>query len=158
RDLHSERELVRLESRREFGVAIAGFQVLLVEAAKSREKVLLLVGGHAFGRREVEDRIAARAEGSALIDSRKEAVAIDAGAGAHAAFEQDHKAGKILVFGAEAVQDPGAQAGAPDPRPAVIDEELRLRVREALVVARPDNGEVVHTLRRVREQVGDFDP
>ena len=136
---------------------IARVEVLLVECLERGEHVALLRGLHALGRREVENRIAAGAERRALVSGGKEALAVDRRARADAAFEQDDEAGQILVLAAESVENPGAEAGPPDARPAVVDQELRLRVREALVEAGADDGEVVDAFGRVREQVGDFD-
>src|SRR5207237_5971961 len=86
------------------------------------------------------------------------ALAVNCRSGAHTAFEEHHKARQVLVLGAQPIQDPGTQAGPSDARPAVVDEELRLRVREALVKTGADDCDVIDSPGNIRKKVRDFEP
>ena len=81
-----------------------------------------------------------------MIRGRQEALAVNGWSRPDASLEQDHKARQILILGSQTVQDPRTEAGTADPRPAVIDQELRLRVGEALVITGPDYRNLVGLL------------
>src|SRR6476659_4924990 len=130
--------------------------MMLVHFAQGVQQIALLGVLHAGRPAQVQHRVAAGPKGCALVSRRKEALPENGGAGANSAFEEDHEPWKILILGPETVEYPRAQAGAANPGPAVMDQKLRLRVRETLVIAGANYREFVGLPRRVREQIGDF--
>ena len=67
--------------------------------------------------------------------------------------DQDHKGGKILVIAPQAVIDPRADTGAArELRPGLEKSDGRV-VIDGLGLHRPDDAEVVHDFRGVREQL-----
>ena len=157
RHLHPERELVGCDARGQLGILIPRRQMLLVHLAQRVEQIALLLGLHARRTAEIQNRIAAGAERGPLIGRRQEALAVHRRSRPHTAFQQHDEAGQILILAAETVENPRSQARPADPRPAVVDQELRLRMREALVIAGADDGEIVDALRSVRKQIRDFE-
>ena len=127
---------------------IPRLQVPLVHLAQRREQIALLFRLHALRAAEIQDRIAARAERRSLVRGGQEALTVDGGSRANTAFQQHHEAGQILVLTTEPVEDPGTEARTADPRPPVVDQELRLRMREAFVVAGADYREIIDAFRR----------
>src|SRR5215472_14842170 len=114
---------------------IARIQVPLIHAAQRIQEIALFGGLDSGGATEVENGIAPGAKGRALVCRGQEALAIDGGSGANSAFEKHHETRQILILCAEPVENPGPEAGPADPGPAVVDEKLRLRVCESLVIA-----------------------
>ena len=143
--------------RGQLRILIARIEVPLVHLPQRIQQIALLLLLHAGGTAEIEDRIPARPERRPLIGRRKKPLPVHRRTGPDAAFEQHHETRQVLVLAAEAVQNPRAEARPADARPAVVDQELRLRVREALVIAGADHGEIVGSLRNVRKQIRHFE-
>ena len=73
-------------------------------------------------------------------------------AGAHG-----DEAGQILIFGAEAVSDPRAHAGADQPGFAAIHQQQRRLVVRHVGVHRADDADVVDAFGDVGKDLADFD-
>ncbi len=111
--------------------------------------------------REIQHRIAAAAQLDALIPRRQEARSPEAirqrlPAVARAVLRHHHdKAGQILVLAAQTVRHPRAQARPARELEAGLRERDRGIVIDLLRVHRLDEAEVVHDLRRVRQELAD---
>src|SRR5262249_34042724 len=97
------------DARRELADAGIALFVLLVETGQKIESRALVFGCQVLRRGpQVEDRIARRAEYSALIGSRQISGSpiIRAVIGAAAVIEDDDKRGQVLVLGTEPIGNP----------------------------------------------------
>src|SRR5262249_30549726 len=117
------------------------------------ERVALAVARDALRRREVEDGIAAGAEGNALVGGRQKAGGPVGRAATRAAWAglQHHEAGQVLRRAADAVRHPRAHARTAELRRAGVDEDLRRPVVEDVGRHRAHDGEVIDNRRRVRQ-------
>jgi hypothetical protein len=94
----------------------------------------------------------------ALVDGRQEAAAPGAVAGSKdLARDEGNKGRTILIFAAEAVAEPGADAGPSEARETGEGEELRGGVIELLGVEGFDEAELIGHSLEVGEKVGKFD-
>ncbi len=83
---------------------------------------------------------------------------IDALAVAYAAGKQHGEGRQILVFAAQPVTQPGAHAGPVALLGPRLQKGKGRVVVDRLGVHGPDDADVIHNLRRVREQVADPGP
>ena len=72
------------------------------------------------------------------------------------AGEQDDEAGQVGALAAQAVRQPGAEAGPADDLVAGVHEDLGRRVVELRGVHRAQDGDVVGDRPQVRQQLGDL--
>ena len=106
---------------------------------------------------DVVDRRPLRMEdGRLMIGGEEAAGVIFEAASRDDAEAEDDEARLVLVFAAEPVREPRAEAGTADDLMAGVHEDLRGRVIELRSLHRPDDGEIVDVLREVRQQVGHF--
>jgi len=131
----------------------------LVEFLDCVDDLFALGVGDAFGIGEVEDGIPLGAELDSLMDGGKEAAAEGAVAGTEdCAGDQNDEAGQIFVFATEAVADPGADAGPPEPFKAGESEHLGGGVVELVGMQGLQEAEFVGDSLEVREEVGEGKP
>src|SRR5262249_17288259 len=105
----------------------------------------------------VKDRFPGSAALDALIDRGEETRAPErlAARRIRAAADQDDEAGQLLALGAEAPGDPGAHARAAGAGRSGVEKELRGRVVELVGPHRLDEGDVVHELAELRQELAD---
>ncbi len=108
--LHSIGELVACDAGIQFGEAGTGFAMSQIELAKGVEGCPLSVrkGGR---RQEVEYRCAAVPQACRLKGGWQKTVGIVGRTAERAGIEERDVTGKVLIDGAKAVRDPGAEAG-----------------------------------------------
>ena len=70
----------------------------------------------------------------------------------HALGDEHDEAGEVLVFGAEAVGDPGADAGAGHNAGAAIHEAETVFVNRRIRIHRADHAEIVSVFGRERTE------
>src|SRR5262245_50818230 len=116
-----------------------------------------MFGLHAGGRAQIENRIAARPERRTLIGCRKEPLPVNRRSRPDASFEQNHETRQVLILCAETIQYPRAKTWPADTRPAIVDQKLRLRMRESLVITGADHRQIIGTLRGVRKKIRYFE-
>ena len=110
---------------------------------------------------QVEHRIAARAEAHALVIGGQKAAAPQAREERLVRIqrlrlrEHHHEGRQVVILAAEAVADPRAHAGTPGLLAAALDEGDRRIVIDRVGVHRLDDRDVIHDLRRVRQQLAD---
>jgi hypothetical protein len=127
----------------------------LVELLDCVDDLFALGIGDAFGIREVKNGIPLGAEFDSLMNGGKEAAAEGAVAGTEdCACDQDDEAGQVFVFATEAVADPGADAGPPEPFKAGESEHLGGGVVELVGVQGLQETKFVGDSLEVREEVG----
>ena len=129
---------------------------MAVEVGEGVEAGALESGWEAGRVFEVEDRRSGGAEEGALVDRGEEPGAPEGGAaGRAAAGGEDDVSGEVLVFGAEAVGEPGAGGGEAELGLAALHEELAGVVVELVGVERLDFADVVGAGGDVGEEVGE---
>ncbi len=159
--LHAEGQFEGFEAGFEAGVAEAGALVFEVQFAEEVE-LAALDGGVGVGAADVLDQFVDLTElgvdEGPLEDAGQEAGLPVLGIlDGHAAGAHGDEAGEVLVFGAETVEDPGAEAGAGlDAVAAVHEHEGRLVVGD-LGDHGPDDGDVVGMGGGLVEQFADFE-
>ena len=131
--LHAESQFVGGDPRFQFAVAGPLVGMAAIELPQVFELAALPLVGDAFGRMQVEDRLAPRAKPSTLIRRRHETGPPHAAAARwlFVVVEKNHEAGQVAVFAAQAVVDPGAQAGA------AAEQAPRIHHRDAADVVEP---------------------
>ena len=158
--LHPVGELVAGRTGRELRAAGAASHVLVVEGGEEIELPALAVAAEVDRHGEIEDRIADGAKERPLKTCRHEAtrpVWLPADRAA-ALVEEDDIARHVLVFGAEAVDNPAAQRRPTDERLAGVHLHERRAVGMGVGVAGADHRHLVGMLAHLREEVGDRDP
>ena len=171
--MHAEAELEGLDAGFEVGVVAAVLGVAGVHLAQQVELETLLVGGD-VGWREVADGLGHHvvnvhrggANGRALVGAGQEARAEELVAALPLGGLDGDEAWKVLVFGAEAVEQPGADAGAREgERPgeelqhggAVVDAFADHRAHDAEIVdAASDFGEELANGRAALAAAGEL--
>ena len=153
--LHPKRCLETLDARLEGGVGAGG----LVAAVERRGEVELraLGGGIEVGVGEMVDEVGGfavlRFDVSALVGAREEGGLPVVGTGdGHALGDEDDEAGEVVVFGAEAVGDPRADAGAGHNAGAAIHEAQTVFVDRRIRIHRADHAEIVSVFGRERTE------
>ncbi len=107
---------------------------------------------------QLVDLLMLRVDVRALIDAGQEAGLpvlrfLDRVARAHG-----DEGGQILIVGPQAIRQPGAEAGANQPRFAAVHQQQRRLVIRHVGMHRTDDAQVVDRLGQVREDFADFDP
>ena len=148
--LHAKGQFVLRNAGEGFGIA-DGLHLHLVELLERVERLAAAVAIEPGGIGEKQHRIAIGAALHALVDARQKSAAPDAhaGVGRLAAAGEDDKAGQILVFRAQAVGGPGAQARAAEQLRAGVQQKLRRGVVELLGVHRLDDRDIVEHVRQM---------
>ncbi len=156
--LHVGGELVAGDAGLEVQLAGAGGEVLLVEGPEQVELPLLRGAGECGGRIEIEDARLGGADEGALVEGGQPAVGevLLLEGGQAAGVGEHHVGGQVVRLAAEAVGEPGAEGGpAGGDAPGVHGVEALGVVADAGGHG-ADEGDVVHDLGEVREQLADL--
>ena len=159
--LHAEGQFVGIDDAFEFVVDLLSLQQVRVE----RLQQVQLLALHRFVDQAVGqiadaglvDRRALLADAGGLVRGREEGVGVILRAAQVARRADGDEAGQVLIFGAQAVEQPGADAGASEAELAGVQHEARLRVVRHVGVHAVDKAHVVGMLGDFREQLGDVD-
>ncbi len=158
--LHAVGQLEGLDSRFDGAVVRVGALVGCIQPAQQVELRSLCAGGLVIVADVLDqffDAGVLRVDVGALIDAGQETAAPVFGfldrvaAGAHG-----DEAGEVLVFGAQAVGDPGADAGAGHLGVAAVHQHERRLVIRHLRLHRANDAQIVRVPRRLLKQAADL--
>ena len=144
RHLHPEGQLVLGDPGSGLGMSqLLGLQ--LVEVAQGVETHAPHVAVHAGRVRSVKHRVALGTALDSLVDGRQEAIAkgVLAAVGLHAAGDEHHEPGQVLVFSSEAIRDPGTNGRTPWARRSGVDQQFGGRVVELVGGHRTDDAQFI---------------
>ena len=157
--LHPERQLVAADAGVEFAVFGPLERIHPVDLVQEGQFAALLFFADASWRIEVRERLGCRPKPNALINCRHEPRApIARPADDLAAVVAEHREGRqVLVLGAQPVADPRPQGGPPAENRAGVHLADAVGMIQPIAPAGADDGNVIHTLRRLRQPIGDPD-
>ena len=133
--------------------------MLAVESADGLQHTALALGSDALLWIKVEDGIASRAHGGALVGSGEKSAAPCRGTTLQAAprIGKDHEGRHVLVLSAQSVGHPASQTRLAHEDGAGVHLVNRLRVIDAVTVTAADYAEVIGQLCEVREEFADLE-
>ena len=159
--LHAEAELERADAGLQRGIVLPRLQVAIVEPFEQIE-LLALLGQRQAIVADVFDQLldggVLGVDVRAFVDARQKAglpVLRFLDRVAERAHRDERR--QVLVFAAEAVAEPGAEAGANLAGVAAVHQEQRRFVAGDVGVHRADHGDVVDRLGGATEDVADLD-
>ena len=155
--LHAKGHLEGVDARGDFGVPDR-LQPHTVEIPNRVQRRLLKAGIDALRVGKIEDGLSGAAESHALVDGGQEAAppAGVAAAGSLAARAEDHEGRQVPGLAAQAVGDPGPQAGPAELLGSGVHQDLAGRVVEGIGGHGLHNGNVVGDTAEVGQHLRYF--